>query len=379
MSNSTIITIPQTDPKANYLAHQIDIDAAIRRTLDSGRYILGREVDAFEAEFSAYIEVNHGVGVGNGTDALVMALQACGVGKGDLVFTVSHTAVATVAAVELVGAQPVLVDIDPATYTMDPMRLVEAIKEFKNLGRVAAVLPVHIYGNPANMPAILDIAGSYKMHVIEDCAQSHGAKLNGKKTGTWGDIATFSFYPTKNLGALGDGGMVVGNNKDLVERVRFLRQYGWRQHYISDFPGSNSRLDELQAAILRAKLPYLDQENVRRQEIAHLYDQKLVGTDLILPISQEGAAHVFHQYVICSPRRNDLQAYLREQGIGTLIHYPQLIHQQPAYIGRLMGGSNLPHSERIAAQVLSLPIFPELTDEQVTDVTEAICRWCEYA
>lgn len=203
--------------------------------------------------------------------------------------------------------------------------------------------------------------------------------LDHRKTGTWGDIATFSFYPTKNLGALGDGGMVVANDTDLIERVRLLRQYGWRQRYISEFPGGNSRLDELQAAILRAKLPYLDQENAMRKDRAQAYNQVLAGTDLVLPVWRPDATHVFHQYVVRTPQRNALQAYLREQGIGTLVHYPQAVHQQPFYASRLSGSSSLPYSEQAAAQVLSLPMYPELSDEHVLQVANAVRRWCDRA
>jgi dTDP-4-amino-4,6-dideoxygalactose transaminase len=373
------MTIPQTNPKANYLTHQDAIDAAVHRVLSSGWYILGQEVESFEREFAAYIGVGHAVGVGNGTDALALALQACGIGKGDLVFTVSHTAVATVAAIELIGAQPVLVDIDLATYTIDPARFEEAIDEYRDEGRAAAVIPVHLYGHPADISSILKIARRNKMFVVEDCAQSHGAMFRDRKTGAWGDIAAFSFYPTKNLGALGDGGMVVANDPDLIERVRLLRQYGWRQRYISELAGGNSRLDELHAAILSAKLHYLDQENNRRRKIADLYTHLLASTDLVLPTCQSGTTHVFHQYVIRTPRRDALQAYLHEQGIGSIIHYPQAVHQQPFYNGRLMGSSRLPHSELAAAQVLSLPMYPELLDEQVTRVADAIRLWCANA
>ncbi len=379
MSVSAAVTLPQTDPKANYLAHQVAIDAAIRRVLESGSYILGREVEAFEEEFAAYIDVQHAVGVGNGTDALALALRACGVGNGDLVFTVSHTAVATVAAIELTGAQPVLVDIDLATYTMDPVRLAEAIAQHRNLGRPAAVVPVHLYGHPADMTAILEIARRYELHVVEDCAQSHGAALNGRKVGAWGDIAAFSFYPTKNLGGLGDGGMVVSDDRLLAERVRLLRQYGWRQRYVSEIPGCNSRLDELQAAVLRAKLPCLDQENDRRREIAQAYSRLLAGTGLVLLVCRPNLVHAYHQYVVRTPRRDALQAHLRKQGIDALIHYPQAVHQQTAYACRLRGSSQLPQSEHAAAQVLSLPIYPELSDTQVTQVTDAIHWWCESA
>jgi dTDP-4-amino-4,6-dideoxygalactose transaminase len=227
------------------------------------------------------------------------------------------------------------------------------------------------------MTEILDIAGRHGLYVVEDCAQSHGAAIGGQKVGTWGHLGTFSFYPTKNLGALGDAGAVVTDDSDLAERVRLLQQYGWRQRYISELAGTNSRLDELQAAILRVKLPYLERENARRRELAHLYTQLLASTGLTTPTSPPGVEHVYHQYVVRAPQRDALRGHLRRQGIGTLIHYPQAVHQQPAYKGRLSCGENLLQSERAAAQVLSLPIYPELDVGQATLVAESICEWCE--
>jgi dTDP-4-amino-4,6-dideoxygalactose transaminase len=374
MSQSQPILVPQTDPKANYLAHRAEIDAAIHGVLESGWYILGREVEAFERAFAAYVGVSHAIGVANGTDALELALRACGVGPGDLVFTVSHTAVATVAAVELAGATPVLVDIDPVTYTLAPNCLEAAIAH-PPAGRPKAVIPVHLYGQAADMPSILDIARRYGLYVIEDCAQSHGAALAGRMTGAWGDIAAFSFYPTKNLGALGDGGLVVTGDPELAERTRSLRQYGWRQRYVSEVPGCNSRLDELQAAILRVKLEYLETENARRGALAARYTTALTDSGLTLPTCREGAEHVYHQYVVRSPQRDALQAHLRARGIGTLVHYPRAVHQQSAYEGRVPIAGSLSHSERAAAEVLSLPIYPELTDEQVDSVAEACRSW----
>ena len=372
--------IPQTDPRANYLAHKAEIDAAISSVLDSGWYILGREVTAFEGEFAAYIGVYHAIGVASGTDALELALRACGIGPGDAVFTVSHTAVATVAAIELTGASPVLVDIDPITFTMDPNQLEDVIEAgtSSTVGRPRTVIPVHLYGHPVDMPAILDIAGRYDLTVIEDCAQAHGAALQGRKVGTWGRLAAFSFYPTKNLGALGDGGAVVTDDPDLAERVRLLRQYGWRTRYVSELSGGNSRLDELQAAVLRVKLRYLDQENARRREIAEKYARLLADTGLVLPTCRPQAEHVYHQYVVRTSHRDSLQRYLREAGIGTLIHYPQAVHQQPAFAGRLLTSGRLTHSEQAAAQVLSLPMYPELSDDHVGAVAAAISHWYEH-
>jgi dTDP-4-amino-4,6-dideoxygalactose transaminase len=268
------------DPKANYLAHKEEIDQAIRRVLDSGWYILGQEVAAFEQEFAQYLGVSQAVGVGSGTDALEIALRACGVGVGDAVITVSHTVVATVAAIELVGAMPVLVDIDPITFTLDPNRLEDTIAQHQG-SRIKAIIPVHLYGHPAAMPAIKEIARRHDLYVIEDCAQSHGAAIKGRKTGAWGDLAAFSFYPTKNLGALGDGGAVVTDNAELAQKLRLLREYGWQRRYISEMPGMNTRLDEIQAAVLRVKLQYLDKENAQRRELAEVYNSRLSATPLV--------------------------------------------------------------------------------------------------
>ncbi len=368
------VPIAQTNPKANYHAHKEEIDAAIARVLESGWYILGREVESFEQEFAAYVGLNHAVGVANGTDALHLALRACAVGIGDAVFTVSHTAVATIAAIEMCGATPVFVDIDPVTFTMDPKDLGRAIDDTDGLTR-KAVIPVHLYGYPADMPAIVELARSYGLRVIEDCAQSHGAMLQGHKSGTWGDLATFSFYPTKNLGALGDGGAVVTNDAQLAQRIRSLREYGWQERYVSQMPGFNSRLDELQAAILRVKLPYLDADNDARQHLAHMYDTLLGESNLTLPHVQLQVSHVYHQYVVRTPERDSLKSYLRDNGVGTLIHYPMPVHQQPAYRGRGLEGRALPHTEQAAQQVLSLPMYPELTEDQVRLVGRNIVAW----
>lgn len=344
--------IPPSDPRANYLAHKSEIDSAVARVLSNGRYILGPEVEAFEAEFGAYLGVAHSIGVANGTDALALALRGCGIGPGDRVATVSHTAVATVAAIELAGATPVLVDIDPETFTIDCAPL-------ENL-EVRAIVPVHLYGRPANMPRILEIARRRGIKVIEDCAQSHGASIDGRRTGAWGDAASFSFYPTKNLSAIGDGGAVVTGDSEIAARVRSLREYGWQDRYVSEVAGVNSRLDELQAAILRVKLRYLDAENARRREIAARYS----GLD-------PHPGHVYHQYVIRSADRDKLRARLQEHGIGTLIHYPVPVHLQPAYRSRIKHGP-LPESEKAAREVLSLPIYPELGGDAVEAVIRAV-------
>ncbi|MBX3001848.1 MAG: DegT/DnrJ/EryC1/StrS family aminotransferase [Caldilineaceae bacterium] len=372
--------VPQCDPKANYLAHRAEIDAAVAAVLSSGWYILGKEVSAFEEEFARYIGVAAGIGVGSGTDALLLALRACGVGPGDGVITVSHTAVATVAAVEMAGATPILVDIDPVSFTLDVEKLADLLDDYPvNFPLAKAIVPVHLYGHPADLPAIIEIARRHNLVVIEDCAQSHGAAWDGRITGAWGDMAAFSFYPTKNLGALGDGGIVVTDRADLAERARLLRQYGWRQRYISEIPGVNSRLDEMQAAILRVKLRTLDAENSRRRQIAALYNRGLAGAGIELPAVRAEVSHVYHQYVARTPRRDELQQFLHGEGIGTLVHYPQPVHCQPAYRDRLRIHGELAQSERAAAEVLSLPIYAEMSDADAHTVVESIRRWAGTA
>jgi len=363
------------NPAANYRAHRDEIDQAVHRVLDGGMYILGEEVARFEEEFAHYLGVQHAVGVGSGTDALHIALRACGVGPADTVLTVSHTAVATVAAIELTGATAVLTDIDPATATMDVNRLADAIEK-QHSGQIKAIIPVHLYGHPADMPAIMTIAERHGLKVIEDCAQSHGAALDGRKTGTWGHVAAFSFYPTKNLGALGDGGAVVTNDPALADRLRLLREYGWREKYVSDFAGLNTRLDELQAAVLRVKLRYLDKENARRRELARIYDAILSATPVTAPRGWQRADHVYHQYVVQSDRRDALRSFLKANGVGTLIHYPVPVHMQPAYQGRVVpNGAILSHTETICRLILSLPMHPQLTDAEAHEVGDLIVRW----
>jgi len=373
--------IPQTDPRAGYLERKAAIDAAIARVLASGQYILGREVEAFEAEFAAWLGVGHAVGVGSGTDALELALRACGIGPGskagDLVFTVSHTAVATVAAIERAGAVPVLVDIEPGGFTMDPGALEAALQQ-KPPGRPAAVLPVHLYGEAADLAPIMTLARRHGLRVIEDCAQSHGAAYRGRPAGAIGDIACFSFYPTKNLGALGDAGMTATDDSDLAVALREIREYGWRDRYVSARIGINTRLDPLQAAILGARLPHLADDNARRQRIAARYDEGLAGFPLDLPRRHEDRGHVFHQYVIRSSRRDALREHLRAVQIGTGIHYPVPVHLQPAYEGRLAEfPAGLPETTRAMREILSLPIYPQLAPHAADRVVREIRRFFE--
>ena len=365
-------------PIAEYRAFKGVIDAAVLRVFESGNYILGPETAEFEKEFAAWIageNAAHAVGVANGTDALVLAMRALGIGAGDTVLTVSHTAVATVAAVELTGAEPLLVDIEPATFTLDPQKLADTIRANPQR-KFRAVIPVHLYGQAADMPAIVAIARQHGLLVIEDCAQSHGASISGKTAGTFGDAATFSFYPTKNLGAIGDGGAVVMQDNALAARVRELRQYGWKARYISDTAGMNSRLDELQAAILRAKLPHLRADNQRRRDIAALYGSHIRNASIVLPPVRAGAEHVYHQYVVRSRQRDALMAGLKSHGVPTAVHYPQPVHTQPAYLGRIASGAGgLGESERACREVLSLPMHPQLTDEAALFAAQKISQW----
>jgi dTDP-4-amino-4,6-dideoxygalactose transaminase len=333
--------------------------------LEGGSYILGREVGSFERAFANFVGVSHAVGCASGTDAIELALRACKIGAGDLIFTVSHTAVATVAAIERVGAMAVLVDVEPGTYTMSPHELSRALQKPYS-GRPAAVLPVHLYGQPAELSTLCDLARANGLYLIEDCAQSHGALYRGRPTGSFGDIGCFSFYPTKNLGAFGDGGMVVTNDPTLAAALREIREYGWRERYVSAYVGINSRLDSIQAAILRVKLGSLPADNARRRTIAHRYDVGLSKLPLMLPTRRAETTHVFHQYVIRIAERDTLRDWLRAAGIGTGIHYPVPVHLQPAYRGRLSAGpSGLGVTERAARQILSLPMYPQLSEEMI--------------
>ena len=370
--------IPNANPKAGYLFYKAEIDVAFKRVLESGWYILGQEVKSFEDEFASYIGIGNAIGVASGTDAIEIALRACDIGPGDLVFTVSHTAIATVAAIERSGAVPVLIDIDSKTYTMDPDYLEKVITYYKKNNSSyfpKAIIPVHLYGHPADMRAVMDIAKRNQLIVIEDCAQAHGAKLNGKNVGTFGDLGAFSFYPTKNLGALGDGGIVVCNDRGLADKVRALREYGWKERYVSAFSGINSRLDELQAAILRVKLKKLDSDNARRREIARIYKEKLESTNLLLPSADVNVLHAYHLYVVQTDKREGLQKYLRDHGLGTAIHYPVPIHLQPAYKKILIGLEGLEITEIVCGRILSLPMYPQMSNEQVEKVCTCIKEW----
>lgn len=354
-------------PLESYLRQKKEIDNAIAGVLASGAYILGSEVAAFEQEFGEYLGTNHAVGLANGTDALHVALRSGGIRSGDEVITVSNTAVATVAAIEMVGAQPVLVDVDPIRYTLDPDLLADAISE-----KTKAVIAVHLYGHPADLYQIKKICDDHSVLLIEDCAQAHGAMVQGKRVGTIGDYGAFSFYPTKNLGAIGDGGMLVTDNTDSADRIRALRQYGWIERNNSSQPGVNSRLDEIQAAILRVKLQYLNHDNEIRRRFAQIYTDTIDNSSVITPTQARNCLHVYHQYVIQANDRESLRTHLRERGIDTQVHYPIPIHLQDAYRGRIQQSGNLEVTECLSERILSLPMHPYLTETEIFEICDEI-------
>ena len=337
--------------------------------LDSGTYILGTEVESFERAFADFCGRGYAVGVASGTDALILALKALDIGPGDEVITVSHTAVATVAAILAVGATPVLIDIEERTMTIDPAGIDGAITR-----RSKALIAVHLYGQAADLDPILDRTLRHGLILIEDCAQAAGGRYCGRRLGSIGDIGCFSFYPTKNLGAIGDGGLVVTREPKIAETVRRLRQYGWDADRQTHEAGLNSRLDSLQAAILMAKLPHLDVDNARRAEIAQRYGRGISGLPIKAPKQRADTEHAYHLYVICCAQRDALAAYLTEHRIGCGIHYPVAVHRQRGYAERVIvpvGG--LPVTERICQQILSLPLYPELSDADVDRVIAAVC------
>jgi len=356
------------DPKASYEAHTEEIRAAIDRVLANGQYILGPEVEVFEKEFAAYNGGGSAIGVANGTDALELGLRAVGVEAGDRVATVGNTASATVAAIQQIGARPVYVEIDRATMTMSPAALEAVLAK----GKCKAVVPVHLYGLPAPMPQILELAREHGAKVVEDAAQAHGATIGTRKAGAWGDAAAFSFYPTKNLGALGDGGAVLTREPGLAERVELLRQYGWRERYVSDIAGRNSRLDELQAAVLRVKLRHLDSENAARRKLAARYRKQLAGSQVELPFDAPADGSAWHQFVVRTPKRDALRAHLADAGIQAGVLYPVPTYRQPAYADSSV---KLPETERACAEGLCLPVHPGITLADVDRVCEEIIRW----
>ena len=359
--------VPFGDFKRQIAPIRAELDQAIARVLDSGAYILGPEVRAFEAHFARYCQAQFCIGVANGTDAIQIALVALGVGVGDEVITVANTGVPGTAAIVALGAIPVFVDVDPTSRNMDATLIAAAITP-----RTKAIMPVHLYGLMADMPAILAVARAHHIPVVEDCAQSHGASINGQVAGSWGDVAAFSFYPSKNLGAIGDGGAITTNREDIALKVQRLRQYGWERKYFSTEPnGLNSRLDELQAVILDVKLTHLDVGTDRRNQIALEYNRQFADLPIQLPLIPTDNRVVHHLYVIQTPHRDNLLAQLKERGIGCDIHYPLPTHKQPIY-QQYAPTWSLPVTNRLADEVLSLPNFPELTDAEVAQVVAVV-------
>jgi dTDP-4-amino-4,6-dideoxygalactose transaminase len=348
----------------------VELDEAVRSVLENGWFVLGKNVMAFEDQFAAYCGAAFAIGAGNGTDALQLALMACNIGAGDEVITAPNSATFTALAISATGAKPVFVDIHPDTYNMDPQKLEQAIGP-----QTKAIMPVHLYGQPADMDAILAIARKHSLLVIEDAAQAHGALYKGQRVGTLGDIGCFSFYPSKNLGAFGDGGLVTTNQPEIAERVRMLRNGGQKSRYDHQLLGINSRLDEMQAAILRVKLPYLDKWNDVRRHIAALYTALLGDSDVEPPLEMPQAKHIYHLYVIRCQARDALQKHLAEHGVETAIHYPTPIHLQGAYRWLNLSRGSFPVAERYAEEVLSLPIYPELTENKVRTIASHIRDW----
>jgi dTDP-4-amino-4,6-dideoxygalactose transaminase len=357
--------VPFFDLRRQYQQTKPEIDGAVHRTLSSGRYILGEELAAFEREFAAYCGARHAVGVGSGTEALHLALRACGVRPGDAVITAPNTAVPTVCAIVSANARPVFVDIDPATFTLDPEKLRDRPGRQRPGVRAKAIIPVHLYGHSAAMGPLLEVAREHGLKVIEDAAQAHGAEYAGRKVGRLADAACFSFYPTKNLGAYGDAGMVVTDDAEVAQRVRMLRNYGEEAKYQNRVHGFNSRLDELQAAVLRVKLSRLDEWVAARRRQAGQYGELLAGAPVVLPTEAPPARHSYHLYVVRSRDRDRLRQHLRENGVGTSIHYPTPVHCQNAYRELGYSAGDFPEAERACREVLSLPLYPELTDEEV--------------
>ena len=359
--------IPLVDLKIQYRQIQADIDGAIQRTIESADFIMGPDIGAFEEEFAAYCGAEYCIGVSSGTSALSLSFRAQGVGPGDEVITVAHTFIATAEAISAVGARPVFVDIDPRTYGMSPESLAKAIS-----ARTKAVVPVHIYGQPVDMTRIRLIVEPHGIAVVEDAAQAHGARWRGRYAGSLGDAACFSFYPGKNLGAYGDAGAVLTNDRRVAEEVSLLRNHGRRAKYIHERAGYNERMDTLQAAILRAKLPHLSGWIEDRARLAHLYNEQLAGYEIELPHVAQGATSAWHLYVIRTANRDKMLKFLQGEGIGAGVHYPVPLHLQPAYADLGYVEGDLPATEEVARTCLSLPLYPEMTAEQLERVVSTV-------
>ena len=365
-------TIPFLDLKAQYATIKDEVDAAVLRVLGSSTYVLGPDVEAFEAEFAAKHGTKYGVAVNTGTSALHLALLAAGIGPGDEVITVSMTFIATVAAIVYSGATPVLVDVDPVTCTMDAAQI-----ESRITPRTRAIMPVHLYGQPADMDQIMEIAARHDLLVIEDAAQAHAAEYKGRRAGGIGHIAGFSFYPGKNLGAYGEGGIATTNDERYAHKMRLLRDWGQERKYHHDFHAFNYRMDAIQGAILRVKLRRLEEWTEARRAHARRYGE-LLGNAVPKATEATGRRHVYHIYGVYHEKRAELQGTLQSQGIHTGIHYPIPVHLQRAYANYGYSEGDLPVTERIARQQLSLPMFPELTDEQIARVSEAVSAWVAH-
>ena len=363
--------IPFGDPSASYQAHKSEIDHAIKRVLDSGWYVLGTEVEEFEKEFASFHGKDlHAVGVANGTDAIALCLRGLGLGIGDEIITSSHTAVATVAGIEQAGCTPVFADINPNTRCIAPKSIEERLGS-----NTRAIMPVHIYGQPAEMPKIAEISKKHNLAVVEDCSQAHGAEIKGQKVGTFADISAYSCYPTKNLGGTGDGGVILCRSKEFAEKIKSLRQYGWNQERECIIPGFNSRLDELQAAILRVKLQHLPDDNAKRRAIALCYNAAFKDLPLTLPALAETELHAMHLYVIECDRRDELMKYLRSHQIGASLHYPLAVHQHAAYAHRIRGWDNLPFTDQLYQRNLTLPMYPELAEDSIEHIISMVQNW----
>ena len=366
--------IPFVDLKAQYLSIKDEIHTAITSVVDSCQFVLGPEVDAFEAEFAEYCQTRHAIAINSGTSALHLALLTGGVKPGDEVITVSHTFVATVAAILYVGAKPVLIDVSPGSYTMDPTKIEAAITP-----RTKAIMPVHLYGHCADMDPILDIARRHDLLVIEDAAQAHGAEYKGRRAGSFGDLACFSFYPAKNLGAYGEGGAVVTTHDEYARTIRILRDQGQSQRYHHTMLGYNYRLDGLQGAVLRVKLRHLDNWNAARRQHAGEYRRRLANATVGLLEEVQYSLPVYHIFPVFTARRNALQERLSANGIATGIHYPIPVHLQPAYRELGYSAGDLPVTEQAGKQTLSLPMYPELPSESLSAIADAVCQFGERA
>lgn len=364
--------IPLVDLAAQYHSIKEEIDAAVHATLESGHFILGPAVSKFEESIASYLGVDHAIGLASGTDALVLALRALDIGAGDEVIVPAYTFFATAGTVMSLGAMPVFVDIDPVTYEMDVAQI-----EARITPKTKAVIPVHLYGHPTDMDPVLELARSHGLKVIEDNAQAFGATYRGRKTGSLGDIGCLSFFPTKNLGAFGDGGMVVTNHPALADRMRMLRTHGWKKKYHSEEVGYNSRLDALQAAILQAKLPHVDSWNEKRRAIAQRYSEQLTRLGITTPVECDWGKHVYHLYIIRSDRRDELQAFLKQKGIASEVYYPLPPHLSTPCRKLGYHEGDFPHAERASRETVALPLYPELTQKQRDEVIRRISEFYE--